>query len=680
MEAGPDQRLGDALPSGPAWARPAARGLVVLMTLLLVHSAWRVGPTFDEHFYVASGFSYLQEWDLSLNREHPPLLKILMALPLWIGHHLGLLDLTWPDQGSALLSYPTAFFFGINGEHQQLNLLLARLPMIALTVWMVAVGARRARRQFGAMAELAFVLLLGFNPTILAHGHIAANDCGVAALMFIATLAFVEMMEKAGGAHGKATLWAAVAFGLANLAKSTALLLGPITAVIAAVTAVQRRSLRPLGLALLVWFGGLGVFAIGYGFEAKSLNEAWGERHYIANVAPSATAPEGAAFIAKVRGDLARTLTSDDTAPAAGLYRQLGVLKSAEQELRKRAADLLLYDPGATLADVRAEVLTELTGRSYATLAEWRAWFEDARYEDWNVTILTQPLVRAVTAPFGTTHKIPLFSALKGLDYQLKHASEGHMSVYKGEPLFSPRDFEDGNPHPEYYAHMLLIKNPLGFLALVAVGFCVLWRQRWSVAQVTGFVVFPAVLFYVFSTSNMLMGVRYVLPLFPFLAFVGAACARAWPRVTVGVAALSALIVVPHHPHELMYYNVLGGGNDLRQGGPATSPIGDDWGQGTRAMGRWVAEHRDALEAAGGLHYVPLTPAAPYAFGLVGIDGDKGPGEGIWAVHALNYWRDSADPVNKTRSYAWLDAYEPFLVIDESIYLFDTRPGGTGIE
>ena len=98
-----------------------------------MHSAWRVGPTFDEHFYISSGFSYLQEGDFSLNREHPPLLKALMALPLWIGWKLGLLELTWPTHGSNLLSYPTSFFFILNGAHQQLNLFLARLPMIALT-------------------------------------------------------------------------------------------------------------------------------------------------------------------------------------------------------------------------------------------------------------------------------------------------------------------------------------------------------------------------------------------------------------------------------------------------------------------------------------------------------------------------------------------------------------------
>ena len=670
----------ETAPTSPSRLTQAARLLTVAMVLLLVHSAWRVGPTFDEHFYISSGFSYLQEGDFSLNREHPPLLKALMALPLWIGWKLGLLDLTWPTHGSALLSYPTSFFFILNGAHQQLNLFLARLPMIALTTWMVIVLARRARRQLGPAAELCAVLLVGFNPNVLAHGHIAALDGGVMALMFIATLAFVEMQEKAtaGESSGKATLWAAVAFGLANLAKSTALLLGPITLVMAVVAAMRARNLRPLGLMLLVWFGGLGVFSFGYGFEAKSVNQAWGERHYIASEGASQAMADGDQVLATLRGDLSRTLQSDNESGASALYAQLKRFVGTDQELRKRAVGLAVYDPGSRLSDVRMDVMETLTQRSFGTLDEWRDWYAAARTEDWNVTLFTQPMIKALTAPFGTTLPIPLFSALKGLDYQLAHAHEGHTTTYMGKPMFSPRDFANGNPYPEYYAHIMSIKNPLGFLVLFAMGLVLLWRQKWSAVQIAGFVFFPALLFYVFSTSNMLMGARYVLPVFPFLGFIGAAVAAHFPRFALGVAGLSAVMVTWHHPHELMYYNSIGGGNDLRTGGPSISPISDDWGQGVRAMGRFVEAHRDQLDALGGLHYVPMTPAGPMAFGLWGVSGDKGPGEGIYAVHALNYWRDSNDPETKARLYAWLDDYEPFMVIDDSIYLFDTRKGATG--
>jgi len=43
--------------------------------------AWRDSPTFDEPVYVSSGLAALLHGDLSLNDEHPPLAKVLAALP-----------------------------------------------------------------------------------------------------------------------------------------------------------------------------------------------------------------------------------------------------------------------------------------------------------------------------------------------------------------------------------------------------------------------------------------------------------------------------------------------------------------------------------------------------------------------------------------------------------------------
>ena len=66
----------------------------------LVHLALRVGPTYDEHFYVAAGHAYLRDGDFALNREHPPLVKYLVGAPLF------LLDLDWPERWRDLIAYP----------------------------------------------------------------------------------------------------------------------------------------------------------------------------------------------------------------------------------------------------------------------------------------------------------------------------------------------------------------------------------------------------------------------------------------------------------------------------------------------------------------------------------------------------------------------------------------------
>ena len=85
---------------------------------------------------------------------------------------------------------------------------------------------------------------------------------------------------------------------------------------------------------------------------------------------------------------------------------------------------------------------------------------------------------------------------------------------------------------------------------------------------------------------------------------------------------------------------------DAVERGPSLSVMGDDWGQGLRAFGRFAARHRSAIEEAGGLYFEPYHEGDPGAFGLSGtrpvVGRPEGP-EGIVAVPALSYYRDFSD-------------------------------------
>jgi hypothetical protein len=187
----------------------------------------------------------------------------------------------------------------------------------------------------------------------------------------------------------------------------------------------------------------------------------------------------------------------------------------------------------------------------------------------------------------------------------------------------------------------------------------------------------PAVLFYVFASGNALMGVRYVLAVVPFMAVVGGALALRFPRGALALAGVSALMGNWIHPHQLMYYNALAGGPN---GGPRITVVGDDWGQGLRALGRFVERHSRSIEDAGGLYYEPYHEGDPAAFGLDGVHPVRGRPEGIVAVNATSYFR-VVDPERPgRRKYAWLDEYEPFARIDRSIWVFDTRGGPPGAD
>jgi hypothetical protein len=270
---------------------------------------------------------------------------------------------------------------------------------------------------------------------------------------------------------------------------------------------------------------------------------------------------------------------------------------------------------------------------------------------------------------FGDDRPIPLFTAWKGIDYQLHHGSIGHGSYFRGATL-TPASFKQGNPSPEYYAVVMGIKNPVAWLVLVAAGLVLsIARLRtWGPLRWPVFVLLPLGLFLVFSFGNALLGVRYVLPVFPFLAVLGAGTALRFPRAALVLAAVCALESLWIHPHELMYYNLPAGGPT---GGPAISVVGDDWGQDVRELGRFYARHRAEIDAAGGLRYDPYSAGDVAAFGLDRARAVQGRPQGIVAVNAVNYYREQ-------KSYAWLREYTPFLRLGWSVWLYDTRGGPPG--
>ena len=66
--------------------------LLAFMAVLADGAARRESITFDEMAHIGAGVSYLQKLDMRMNEEHPPLAKVLAALPLVVrGVHARLL-------------------------------------------------------------------------------------------------------------------------------------------------------------------------------------------------------------------------------------------------------------------------------------------------------------------------------------------------------------------------------------------------------------------------------------------------------------------------------------------------------------------------------------------------------------------------------------------------------------
>ncbi len=218
-------------------ATPRRKTLLAVAALLLfyflaLNSLTGDSPTVDEQNHIARGLAYLRTGDPRLSVEHPPLVNLLSALPLLTMPEIDLPldDPSWERQPPDVFWYLFAEKM-IWVENRDLDiqkmLFLARLPVVYLTIGLALLGWHVARRMWGGAAPLFVLLLLLFDPNILAHGRYVTTDLGGTFFVLLATFLLWQLWR--GGGAGR-WFWAALGLGLAFSSKLSALAFAPIWA------------------------------------------------------------------------------------------------------------------------------------------------------------------------------------------------------------------------------------------------------------------------------------------------------------------------------------------------------------------------------------------------------------------------------------------------------------------
>lgn len=222
--------------------------------------------TMDEPVFIVAGYTYLIRNDFRLNREAPPLLQQLMALPLLA------MDLKLPSVDSPAWQRGDHFefarhFFLLNSDKTRLIGFWARLPTLLLGAGLILVVGFWGMRLYGPLAGLAGAAVAALSPNLLAHAKVATTDIGCTFFMFLALYLFWRAVH---GNSVKNWLLCGLFSGLALLAKYTALLLGPIYLLLAAGLLLRRP--RPLGVSALVRglliVGGLCLLLVSVGYTS----------------------------------------------------------------------------------------------------------------------------------------------------------------------------------------------------------------------------------------------------------------------------------------------------------------------------------------------------------------------------------------------------------------------------
>ncbi len=210
-------------------------GCILLLVAQLgvqLYLARHDSQTTDEGVHISAGYTYITRGDFRFNPEHPPLVKILAALPLLaIKPNINSTAEGYWNQSNGFFydSWRENRAFGEqllydSGNNPSNVLFAARLPNVIITFLLGLTILLITRKHWGEFAALVAVSLYSTNPIVNGHGHLVTTDVPLALTFLLTTYygwRFFETPSWKGG------IWLGIFAGLALLTKHTAVILFP---------------------------------------------------------------------------------------------------------------------------------------------------------------------------------------------------------------------------------------------------------------------------------------------------------------------------------------------------------------------------------------------------------------------------------------------------------------------
>jgi Dolichyl-phosphate-mannose-protein mannosyltransferase len=276
-----------------------ALGVFALLVVFLVELAVTVrgeSITWDEDDHLYAGYMSLKTGDFGLNPEHPPMVKMLAALPI-LGMPLHVPALQGREFKHDAFLGGKEFLFKNDADTM---LFRARMAAATFAILLALLVFLAGREMFGVAAGFVALVLLVFDPNQIAHGAFVTTDTALTCFMFGSVYAFYRYVKRP-------TIWRLVvvglAWGLALAAKHTGIFVFPMLVVLALCEWWMGRKAEPgagtdaprrLGLVQYV----LALAAI----TAVSLTVLWGFYgfRYAARPAGLVLNPTSAEYIAQL--------------------------------------------------------------------------------------------------------------------------------------------------------------------------------------------------------------------------------------------------------------------------------------------------------------------------------------------------------------------------------------------
>ncbi|MGE5304700.1 MAG: ArnT family glycosyltransferase [Alphaproteobacteria bacterium] len=506
------------------WPAIAATFLLLLFASISFTTALDQSPTFDEPLHLYAGYSYLKWGDFRVNPEHPPLVKMLAALPLMLRpvHEDGIMS-TERNIVQTRKDYEWVLADQFLKSNQDVDALFlgARLLMIGLAVALGVVVFLWAREIYGVTAAIVALVIYCFDPNFLAHSSIVHTDVPFTLWFFAGCYFF----------------WRA-----SNRVTWPNLVLMSLCLALAAITKFSFFVIIP------VW-----------------------------------------AFLGLVRVFSSKPQISEITCPA--LMSQ-----------RSGKATLLLL------------VLSVGTIAAYITI--WAVYgfrFDAAAFEK------NQMAVGRLLSADSWISSLVVFNS--------KYFALPEAWVYGA--AFTFRSFErfsfllgDISNHGFwfYFPIAFAVKTPLPTIVMMLIAVVLVVLRRHSRIDDLFLVIPPAAFFAVAVYSHLNIGIRHILPIYPFLfVWLGGAVATISNlkcRIAKGGVLLLGLWLIGAslrvYPNYLAFFNELAGGSS--NGHKILVDSNLDWGQDLKGLKHWMNDHGISK-----IHFAYFGTVDPFCYGIKAI-------------------------------------------------------------
>ena len=622
--------------------------MLALMLGLAFFSMLGDSQTMDEVSHLPAGYSYITQHDMRINPEHPPLMKDMAGLGVWIWSKISGTQINFPSEIKAWKNDINGQWdFGFNfmyysGNNADGMLIAGRLPMFLILLILGIYIFKWSKELFGNKTALLALFLYSFSPTFIAHGRLVTTDVAATAAIFISLYYFVRWLKTPSI---KNLVIAGIIFGLALSAKFSVFLLIPLFVFL-----------------IMVWI------IISISGPRKS-------------------------------SGLPRSQIWKFSLVYLGRFILLGLVSLL--------AIYIIYIPHVwnypierQVNDMRFILNSYANGPDQIALASCTNLSRIARCPaEITIWMASKPILR------------PLAQYFYGLLMVVQRAAGGNTTYFLGEV--------SATGWPSYFPIVYAIKEPLAMhiLTIIALLFAVystksFWKKpisrlfNWINEHIAEFAMLSFIALYWYSSvsSPLNIGIRHVLPTFPFIYILVSNQIIKWlsikePQKNDDLSAYEKLKFLEHaffgsifkysilaillvwqlisvvsvYPYFLTYFNEAAGGPKNGHIYAADSNL--DWGQDFKRLAKWVEENnvqRIYVDYFGGT-------VGEYYLGnkLIPWSGQKNPNlmapNSYLAVSATFRQQCFGKPVagfKPLNCYQWLKDYEPITVIGNSIFVY----------